>query len=84
MKAIIPWLIEIESSAADLYAEVADAFRDDEDFSRFLALMSAEEREHGKLLQQASAAVSDKELKRACFYFDDHFRKKIEAPFERA
>lgn len=84
MKAIIPWLIDIESSAADLYAEVAVAFRDDEDFSRFLALMSAEEREHATLLQQASAAVADKELKRACFYFDDHFRRKVEAPFVRA
>ena len=84
MKAIIPWLIDIESSAADLYAEVADAFRDDKDFSRFLALMSAEEREHANLLQQASAAVPDKELKSACFYFDNHFRSKVEAPFVRA
>jgi CheY-like chemotaxis protein/rubrerythrin len=84
VKEIIPWLIDIESSAADLYAEVADAFRDDGDFSRFLALMSAEEREHANLLQQARAAVPDKQLKAACFYFDDHFRKKIEAPFVRA
>ena len=84
MKEIINWLIEIESSAADLYAEVADAFRDDEDFSRFLALMSAEEREHANLLQQSRAAVPDKDLKSACFYFDDHFRKKVEAPFVRA
>lgn len=84
MKEIINWLIEIESSAADLYAEVADAFRDDGDFSRFLALMSAEEREHANLLQQSRAAVPDKDLKSACFYFDDHFRKKVEAPFVRA
>lgn len=84
MKEVITWLIDIESSAADLYAEVAEAFRGDEDFSRFLALMSAEEREHANLLQQARAAVPDKELKSACFYFDDHFRKKVEAPFVRA
>jgi CheY-like chemotaxis protein/rubrerythrin len=84
VKEIIGWLIDIESSAADLYAEVAETFREDEVFSRFLALMSAEEREHATLLQQARAAVPDKELKSACFYFDDHFRKKVEAPFVRA
>jgi CheY-like chemotaxis protein len=84
LKETTTWLIDIESSAADLYAEAAAAFREDEDFSRFLALMSAEEHQHIKLLQQARDAISDKEIKRACFYFDDHFRKKIEAPFIRA
>ena len=84
MKETINWLIDIESSAAELYAEAAAAFRGDEDFSRFLALMSAEEHEHIKLLQQARDTISDKEIKRSCFYFDDHFRKKIEAPFTRA
>ena len=84
MKETINWLIDIESSAAELYAEAAAAFREDEDFSRFLALMSAEEHEHIKLLQQARDTISDKEIKRSCFYFDDHFRKKIEAPFTRA
>ncbi len=84
MKEIIPWLIDIESSAANLYAEAAVAFRQDEDFSRFLSLMSAEEKEHEKLLKQARATTSDKEIKSACFYFDDHFRSKIEAPFIRA
>jgi len=84
LKETITWLIDIESSAAALYAEAAAAFREDEDFSRFLALMSAEEHEHIKLLQQARDTISDKEIKRACFYFDDHFRKKIEAPFIRA
>jgi len=84
LKETITWLIDIESSAASLYAEGAEAFREDEDLSRFLELMSAEELEHIKLLQQAKGAISDNEIKRACFYFDDHFRKKIEAPFIRA
>jgi len=84
LKETTTWLIDIESAAADLYAEAAAAFREDEDFSRFLALMSAEEHQHIKLLQQARDTISDKEIKRACFYFDDHFRKKIEAPFIRA
>ena len=84
MKEIISWLIDIESSAANLYAEASVAFHEDKDFSRFLALMSVEEKEHEKLLQQARAATSDDEIKSACFYFDDHFRKKIEAPFMRA
>jgi len=84
LKETITWLIDIESSAAELYAEAAAAFHEDENFSRFLALMSAEEHEHIKLLQQARDTISDKEIKRACFYFDDHFRKKIAAPFIRA
>lgn len=84
MQDVIDWLIEIESSAAGLYAEVAAVFRDDQDFSRFLSLMSAEEQEHEQLLRRASVQVPGKELKRACFYFDDHFRKKIQTPFVRA
>ncbi len=84
MKETITWLIDIESSAANLYAEASAVFREDEDFSRFLALMSAEEHEHMKLLQQARESISDREIKRACFYFDDHFRQKIEAPFIQA
>ena len=84
MKATIIWLIEIESSAVNLYAEAAVAFREDEDFSRFLTLMSKEEHEHIKLLQRARDTISDEEITRACFYFDDHFRNKIEAPFIRA
>ena len=84
MQETITWLIEIESSAADLYAEAAAVFRDDQDLSGFLALMSAEEHDHIKLLQQARGNIADSEIKRACFYFDDHFRQKIEAPFFRA
>lgn len=84
MSDIITWLIGIEATAANLYAMAAFAFRDDTEFSRFLSLMSAEEKAHEKLLQKASAAISGKEMKRACFYFDEHSRNKIEAPFTRA
>ncbi len=84
MSDIITWLIGVETSAANVYAEAAIVFREDEDFSRFLSLMSLEEREHEKLLQEASAAISDDEMKSASFHFDDHFRNKIEAPFTRA
>jgi CheY-like chemotaxis protein len=84
MSDIINWLIGVETSAANLYEEATIVFREDEDFSRFLSLMAAEEREHEKLLHKASAAISDDEMKRASFYFDDDFRNKIEAPFSRA
>ena len=84
MEETINWLVDIETSAADLYEEAATAFLEDQDFSRFLALLSTEEREHINLLHQARGAISSKEVKRACFYFDDHFRKKIEDPFIRA
>ena len=84
MDSIITWLIGVETSAANLYEEAAIVFRGDEDFSRFLSQMAGEEREHVKLLQKASAAISDSEMKRASFYFGDDFRDKIEAPFSRA
>lgn len=84
MDSIITWLIGVETSAANLYEEAAIVFRGDEDFSRFLSQMAVEEREHEKLLQKASAAISDSEMKRASFYFGDDFRNKIEAPFSRA
>ncbi len=84
MSDIITWLIGVETSAANVYAEAAIVFREDEDFSKFLSLMSLEEREHEKVLHEANAAISDDEMKRASFHFDDHFRNKIEAPFTRA
>ncbi len=84
MSDIITWLIGVETSAATLYEDAAIVFREDEDFSRFLSVMAQEEREHEKLLQEASAAISDEEMKNASFHFDDHFRNKIEAPFNRA
>ena len=84
MDSIITWLIGVETSAANLYEEAAIVFRGDEDFSRFLSQMAVEEREHEKLLQKASAAISNSEMKRASFYFGDDFRNKIEAPFSRA
>lgn len=84
MDSTITWLIGVETSAANLYEEAAIVFRGDEDFSRFLSQMAVEEREHEKLLQKASAAISDSEMKRASFYFGDDFRNKIQAPFSRA
>ncbi|MBE0575239.1 MAG: response regulator [Desulfuromonadales bacterium] len=84
MSDIITWLIGVEGSAASLYEEAAIVFREDEDFSRFLSQMAVEEREHEKLLQKTRAAISDDEMKRASFHFDDDFRNKIEAPFSRA
>lgn len=84
MNDIIGWLIGIEANAANLYAEVAALFQEDEDFAQFLSLMSVEEKEHERLLQQASLSLSDRQMKRDSFSFDEEFRKKIEAPFARA
>jgi CheY-like chemotaxis protein/rubrerythrin len=84
MKDIISWLIGIEANAANLYAKAAVLFREDEEFSQFLSLMSTEEKEHEQLLQKASVSISDKQMKRASFFLDEGFREKIEAPFARA
>lgn len=84
MNDIISWLIGLEATAANLYAEAAVVFRKDEDFSRFLLLLAVEETEHEKLLQQASSFISDIHMKRASFSLDEGYRRKIEAPFERA
>lgn len=84
MSDIITWLIGVETSAANLYEEAAIVFSGDEGFSRLLSRMAVEEREHEKLMQQASASITDDEMKGASFSFDDEFRSKIEAPFSRA
>ena len=84
MKDIISWLIGIEANAANLYAKAAVLFREDEEFSQFLLLMSTEEQEHEQLLQKASVSISEKQMKRASFFLDEGFREKIEAPFARA
>ncbi len=84
MNDIIGWMIGIEANAADLYAKAAVAFRDDEEFSKLLLLMSLEEKEHERLLHQASVSISDIQMKKASFSLDDDFRRKIEAPFVRA
>jgi len=46
--------------------------------------MAGEEKQHEKFLQKASFSISGNEIKRACFYFDEHFRHKVEAPIARA
>lgn len=84
MNDVISWLMGIEANAANLYAKAAVFFCDDEEFSRFLSLMSGEEKEHEQLLQKASATISDIQMKRASFSLDEEFRGKIEAPFARA
>jgi CheY-like chemotaxis protein len=84
MSDVISWLIGVESSAAKLYEEAAKVFIEDTGFSRFLSKMAEEERDHEKVLQNASAAISENEMKRASFHFDNDFRIRIEAPFSRA
>jgi two-component system chemotaxis response regulator CheY len=84
MSNVISWLIGVETSAANLYEEAANVFLADRGFSRFLSKMAEEERAHEKVLQKASAAISNNEMKRASFHFDNGFRNRIEAPFARA
>jgi CheY-like chemotaxis protein len=78
------WLIGVEATAAALYAEVAVLFREDTDFSQFLSMMALEEKEHERFLQKASSAVSEPQIKKASFFVDEEFRRKVEAPFVRA
>ena len=84
MNETVNWLIGIEATAAGLYAEVAILFREDKSFSQFLSMMALEEKEHERFLHKASSAVSETQIKKACFFVDEEFRRKIEAPFVRA
>jgi CheY-like chemotaxis protein len=84
MNETVSWLIGIEATAADLYAEAAILFREDTGFSQFLSMMSLEEKEHERFLQKVSSSVSDTQIKKATFFVDEGFRRKIEAPFTRA
>jgi CheY-like chemotaxis protein/predicted CopG family antitoxin len=84
MDEVISWLIGVEKTAADIYEKAAILFRENKDFSEFMLNLSEEEKEHVKLLQHAQDAVSERNIKRASFYFDNEFRTKIETPFVRA
>jgi len=84
MYDVIVWLIGVETTATKIYDDAAAFFHEDKEFSRLLSQMSFEEKEHEKLLQKISSLLSDDEMKRASFFFDESFRSKIEAPFSRA
>lgn len=84
MHDIVRWLIGVEATASNLYAKAAVVFREDDDFSRFLSIMSVEEKEHEQLLHKASVSISDIQMKTASFSFDGVFRRNVEAPFTRA
>ena len=84
MNETVNWLIGVESTASSLYAEAAILFREDKAFSRFLTSMALDEKEHEQLLQKASAAIPDNQIKKASFFVDDEFRRKVEAPLTRA
>ena len=84
MNETVSWLIKVESTASNLYAEAALLFREDRAFSQFLSTMAIEEMGHEKLLHEVSALIPDNKLKDVCFLADADFRRKIEAPFKRA
>ena len=84
MNETVNWLIGVESTASSLYAEAAILFREDKAFSRFLTSMALDEKEHEQLLRKASAAIPDNQIKKASFFVDDEFRRKVEAPLTPA
>jgi len=84
MNETVNWLIRVESTASNLYAEAALLFREDKAFSQFLSMMALEEKAHEELLQKASVSIPDNQIKKASFFVDDDFRKKVETPFNRA
>ena len=84
MNETVSWLIRVESTASNLYAEAALLFREDKAFSQFLSTMAIEEKDHEKLLQELSALIPDNHIKKVSFLADDDFRSKVEAPLRRA
>lgn len=84
MNETVSWLIRVESTASNLYAEAAILFREDKAFSHFLSTMALEEKDHEELLQKVSVLIPDNQIKKASFLVDDDFRRKVEAPFKRA
>jgi CheY-like chemotaxis protein len=84
MNETVSWLIRVESTASNLYAEAAILFREDKAFSHFLSTMALEEKDHEELLQKVSVLIPDNQIKKASFFVDDDFRRKVEAPFKRA
>ena len=80
MHEIISWMIEVETKAANLYADAAVTFAGDDKFSCFLSQLADEEREHIKLLEESMASLSYESIGKVAFHFDEDFRHKILAP----
>jgi CheY-like chemotaxis protein len=73
-------MIEVETKAANLYADAAVTFAADDKFSCFLSQLANEERDHIKLLEDSMASLSYESIGKVSFHFDEDFRHKILAP----
>lgn len=83
MKEIVDWLLSIERLAGDFYGEIADKFKDDEEFSHFFRHLSNEEAWHAKIMESASAYLVQHIAPPFSISLDGETIEKIEAPFTR-
>jgi CheY-like chemotaxis protein/rubrerythrin len=84
MNEIISWMIEVETKAANLYANAAVTFSGDDQFACFLTKLVNEEKDHIKLLEESMASLSYESISNVTFHFDEDFRHKILAPIINA
>ena len=84
MDTLIDWLRDIELSAANLYRDAAEFFREDESFSRFLRSLAEDEIYHYRVMGLAydSLGGSGEEI-RSEIALDRVTREKIEGAFAR-
>jgi len=81
MKSIIEWLISVEHSAYTFYDEATGFIPDDNDLTKLLKHLSADEAEHYHLMASALQYIESRPPKKSQIEIDESIKTKIESPF---
>jgi CheY-like chemotaxis protein len=81
MKDIAEWLLSIETMSGSFYERAAQAFRNNEELSRFLSHLAQDEMWHRHIISTANAYLREGDHPKAAISMDPETREKIEAPF---
>lgn len=85
MLEIIEWLRTIEQLAHNLYADAAQLFARDDEFSTFLRRLAEDETWHLGLMDSAAAYLVEHDVAvSSAVVLDEATRERVEAPLERA
>ncbi len=81
MLELVNWLVEVEETASQIYAQAAELFRGDSDYSDFLTRLSKEEAGHHSAMRRAQNYLEDVDEYPAVITMDEESKWDIETPF---
>lgn len=79
MKDIIDWLIEVEDSAARVFAKAAEKFSQDKPLSDFLRHLSEDEVEHRDIMKRAAEVIDDFDSLPSVIFLKEETKNDIES-----